>query len=192
MIRIAVVDDHPALRTGLRTVFDEEPGFVFVGGNPGDEESLWPLLKRTAPDVVLLDYHLAHGDGLQLCAQIKRLLLPPRVLVYSAYAGDTLALGARLAGADGLVDKRVGAREMLDAIRRVHRGERLLPDPSPYVLGEAVAQLGADDAPVVGMLLDGASPAEIGEALRVSPTEAQTRIRRILGRLRLEIPSAAS
>jgi DNA-binding NarL/FixJ family response regulator len=64
MIRIAVIDDHPALRAGLRTVIDAEPGLVFVGESAGDEESVWPLLRRTEPDLILLDYHLPHGDGL--------------------------------------------------------------------------------------------------------------------------------
>ena len=44
MIRVVVVDDHPALRAGLHTVLDSEPGIVFAGESSGDEESLWPLL----------------------------------------------------------------------------------------------------------------------------------------------------
>ena len=92
MIRIAIVDDHPALRAGLRTVIDAEPGLVFAGESNGQEESLWPLLRRTRPDLVLLDYHLPESDGLQLCYRIKRQITPPKVLVYSAYASPALAL----------------------------------------------------------------------------------------------------
>ena len=74
MIRVAMVDDHPALRAGPKTVLDAEPGLV-VAGVATNREQLWPMLRRTAPDVVLLDYHLRDGDGLVLCRQIKAVAL---------------------------------------------------------------------------------------------------------------------
>ncbi len=94
MIRVVVIDDHPALRAGLHTVLDAEPGLVFAGESDGDEESVWPLLNRTTPDLALLDYHLPHGDGLQLCYRIKQRVPTPKVIVFSAYAGPALALPA--------------------------------------------------------------------------------------------------
>ena len=51
MIRVVVVDDHPALRAGLQTVLDSEPGIVYAGESNGEEESLWPLLRRVEPDL---------------------------------------------------------------------------------------------------------------------------------------------
>ena len=153
MIRIAVIDDHPALRAGLRTVIDAEPGLVFVGESAGDEETVWPLLKRTDPDLLMLDYHLPDRDGLQLCHRIKHGVTPPKVLVYSAYASPALAVPAMLARADGLVDKGLGARELFEAIRQVHRGDRLIAAPSNFVLREALEKLDDSDRPVVGMLL---------------------------------------
>ena len=127
MIRVVVIDDHPALRAGLHTVLDAEPGIVFAGESDGDEESVWPLLNRTTPDLALLDYHLPHGDGLQLCYRIKQRVPAPKVIVFSAYAGPALALPATLAKADGILDKGVPARDLFEAIRLVNRGERLLP-----------------------------------------------------------------
>jgi len=122
MIRIVIVDDHPALRAGLHTVIDSEPGLVFAGESSGSEESLWPLLRSVRPDVVLLDYHLPKGDGLQLCYRITRERPAPRVAIFSAYAGPELLVAARLAGAAALLGKGMGARELFEAIRRVKRG----------------------------------------------------------------------
>ena len=49
MIRVVVVDDHPALRAGLQTVLESEPGIVYAGESDGVEESVWPLLRRVEP-----------------------------------------------------------------------------------------------------------------------------------------------
>ena len=101
MIRVVVIDDHPALRAGLHTVLESEPGIVYAGESDGGEESLWPLLRRVEPDVVLLDYHLPKGDGLQLCYRIKQNIPAPAVIIFSAYASPDLLLPAQLAKADG-------------------------------------------------------------------------------------------
>ncbi len=183
MIRIVVIDDHPALRAGVRTVIDSEPGLVYVGESNGTEESVWPLLRRTNPDLVLLDYHLPSTDGLQLCHHIKRQLTPPRVLVYSAYASPPLALPAMLAQADGLIDKGLPARDLFESIRMVCRGERLIPEISRYLLAEALEQLDEEDRPMVGMLLDGATDNEIAGVLNIAPSDVENATRRILARL---------
>ena len=122
MIRIVVVDDHPALRAGLQTVLESEPGIVYAGESDGGEESLWPLLRRVEPDVVLLDYHLPKGDGLQLCYRIKQHVPAPAVIIFSAYASPDLQLPAQLAKADALLNKGVGARELFESIRGCRRG----------------------------------------------------------------------
>ena len=137
MIRVVVIDDHPALRAGLHAVLDAEPGIVFAGESDGDEESVWPLLNRTKPDLALLDYHLPHGDGLQLCYRIKQQVPAPKVIVFSAYAGPALTLPATLARADGLLDKGVPARDLFEAIRLVNRGERLLDPVSRSAMQDA-------------------------------------------------------
>jgi CheY-like chemotaxis protein len=62
------------------------------------------MLRRTAPDVVLLDYHLPDGDGLIRCRQMKHLIPAPRVIVYSAHTNDRLRLAAIVAGAGGALN----------------------------------------------------------------------------------------
>ena len=190
MIRVVVIDDHPALRAGLHTVLDAEPGIVFAGESDGDEQTVWPLLNRTEPDLVLLDYHLPRGDGLQLCYRIKQRVPAPKVLVFSAYAGPALALPATLARADGLLDKGVPARDLFEAIRLVNRGERLLEPISRAVMGDAEQRLEPDDLPLLAMLLDGTGEREIAAVLRREPRDIHHGVQRILSRLRLEVTSA--
>jgi DNA-binding NarL/FixJ family response regulator len=192
MIRVLIVDDHPALRAGLHAVLDAEPGIVFAGESAGDEESVWPAINGARPDLLLLDYHLPRGDGLQLCYRVKQQVPAPRVIVFSAYASPSLALPARLAQADGLLAKDVGARDLFHAIRAVHGGERPLPPVSVTVLEEALDRLEPEHAPLVGMLLDGAGESDVADTLHMERRDVRHAVHRILRALRLDIPSAHS
>ncbi len=192
MIRVAVVDDHPALRAGLQTVLDSEPHIVFVGGSDGAEEHVWPMLNFVRPDVLLLDYHLPRGDGLQLCYRIKQDVYAPRVIIFTAYASPTLALPATLARADGILAKGAGARDLLRAIRLVYAGEQVLPPVSARVLEEASEDLLGDDRALVGMMLDGASEADVAQTLRMPPRDVRHSVQRILSALRLDVPTACA
>src|SRR3954451_11468298 len=92
-VRVVVVDDHAAIRMGLRAAIDSRPPLVCVGV-AADGEQLAPLLYRTRPDVVILDYDLPRANGLELCRRVKADVPAPAVLLYSAYADAVLALAA--------------------------------------------------------------------------------------------------
>jgi DNA-binding NarL/FixJ family response regulator len=180
--RIAVLDDHPAVRLGLERLLRREPGFGPVAA-VGSERDLMQVVAREDVDVAVLDYGLADGDGLAVCQRLKQRARPPRVVVYSAYAGPGMMVPAAIAQADAVVGKAEPVGVLLDAIRRVARGERLLPPPRPELLEAAGARLGVDDAPVVAMLLAGASMGEIARTLALDEAAVVRRARRIIGRL---------
>ncbi|HEX2104277.1 MAG TPA: response regulator transcription factor [Solirubrobacteraceae bacterium] len=190
MIRVLLVDDHIALRAGLTAVLDAEPGIVPLDAATS-EDDLWPALRRTRPDVVLLDYHLPGRDGVALCRQVKRTLPPPKVLLYSAYADASLAIPALLAGADGVVHKGAPAGELYEALRLVAKGRRVLPPLSRELLSGAGARLDPEDLPVLGMVLDETPRGEVARTLRLEPASLDARIDRMLDRLRVEVPSGA-
>jgi DNA-binding NarL/FixJ family response regulator len=186
MIRILLVDDHPALRAGLTAVLRAEPGLVPLG-TAADEEELWPALNRTKPDVVVLDYHVPPADGLQLCRRMKRQIPAPKVLLYSAYADAQLVIPAQLAGADGVVNKGAPAAELYDAIRTVARGERVMPPLSRELLDDASGRLDSEDLPILGMALDGTPESEIARTLGVSNEDLTRRLDRMISRLKVEV-----
>ena len=133
MIRVLVVDDHPVLRAGLEAVLRAEPGFRCVGGAE-DGTSMWRLLRRTRPDVVILDHRLGQEDGIELCRALKAEPVPPAVLLYTADPGAALEREALAAGASGLVDKAVDVDVLFDAIRVAgRRGEGGSPSSAAAV-----------------------------------------------------------
>ena len=127
MIRVAVVDDHHAVRLGLRAALLSEPGLEAVGSATSAAEAD-ALLYRTRPDVVLLDYQLPGADGLTLCRRIKSDVPAPGVVLYSAFADAAMTVPAIVAGVDAIVHKASQTRDLFDAIRRAARGDTTLPE----------------------------------------------------------------
>lgn len=188
MIRILIVDDHPAMRAGLSAVLRAEPSLVPLNA-AASADDLWPTLNRTKPDVVVLDYHLPGDDGLVLCRRIKRQLPAPAVVLYSAYADASLMIPARLAGIDALISKSAPAGELYDAIRRVALGQRVLPPVSRELLDAAASKLAPDELPILGMTLEDTPVSEMATALGLQPNEVVHRIDRMIKRLKIEIPA---
>ena len=187
MIRTLIVDHHPALTAGVKVVLEAERDMVVVG-DTGALDELLPLLRRTRPDVVLLDCHPPKVAGLRACRLVKCLLPAPRVLIYSAYADERLRVAARVAGADGLLDKNSSALDLVQAIRGVHSGRRLLGTIEPIDVQDAARLLDRQEARILAMLLDDALPSEIAVALSMSPASVGRRVHDILGRLCAEPP----
>ena len=130
MLRVAVLDDHPAVLAGLQRLLDSTADLKAVAVADNAPQLLREL-DSVGPDVVVLDYDLARGDGLTLCQTLKERVRPPAVVIYSAYAGAGLAISSRLAGADALVDKRAPASELIETIRRVAAGEPAITMSQP-------------------------------------------------------------
>jgi two-component system response regulator DevR len=186
MIRLLIVDDHPAMRAGLTAVLRAEPGIIPLG-TASSEDDLGTMLTRTKPDVVLLDYHLPGADGLKLCRRLKRDIPAPAVLLYSAYADSSMVVPAILAGADGLLNKSAPAPELFDALRAVARGDRVLP-PVPRALLESAGQrVAPEDLPILAMMVDGTPIVEVAEAMRADVRDVARRVDVMIERLRVEI-----
>lgn len=191
MINVAIVDDHDAVRIGLHTALQSEPGLVPVG-TAANAAELAPLLYRTRPDIVLLDYNLPDIDGLTICREIKAGALAPGVILYSAFADGSMTIPGIVAGADGILDKGVPARELFAAIRDVVGGGHALPPISPEQLQAASAVLVDEDLPILGMLIDGTSRNDIADTLRLDHAAVTRRIRRMLDQLTDSVPSPAA
>ena len=158
MTRIAVVDPQPAVRAGLAMLLRTEPGLVPVGAANGVHDGL-ELVERLRPAVVLLEQHLPDGDGLSLCRRLKALPHPPRVILYTANPVGALVLLARVACADGLVDKSSSPEVLFEAIRVVARGGTSMPPLDPEQMDAAAHRIDPEDLALLAMLVDEPPPA---------------------------------
>ena len=189
MIRVVIVDDHQAIRLGLHTAIRSEPGLVPAGAAATAAE-LAPLLYRSRPDVILLDYNLPDVDGLTVCHDVKAQPLAPGVILYSGFADDSMTVPALVAGADGILNKGVPARDLFEAIREISAGGNALPPISSEQLQAASTALDDEDLPILGMLIDHTPTNEIADTLHIEHATLKRRIGRMLGHLTASVRPA--
>jgi DNA-binding NarL/FixJ family response regulator len=182
MIRCVVADDHPAVLAGLVGLLRSEPGFVPVQA-VGSAEDAMREVSRHAPDLALIDYNLPDRDGLVLCCDLKALPAPPRVVLYSAFAGPRLSLAAIVAGAEAVVPKGVPVDEMFELLRGVARGALSRPVAPPGVVEHCVQRLDATDIPIFGMAMARTPLDEIAAVTGDEVDGIRRRIRSLVERL---------
>ena len=127
---------------------------------------------------------------LRACCLVKCLLPAPRVLIYSAYADDRMHVAARVAGADGLLVNNSSALDLVQAVRGVHSGRRLIEPIEPGDLQDATRLLDRQEAQILAFRLDDLSPSEIAVGLSMPPATIGRRVNDILDRLCVESWSA--
>jgi DNA-binding NarL/FixJ family response regulator len=182
VIRVLVVDDHPALRTGLEGLLTGE-GDMDCVGTVGGAGGLLDEVRSRRPDVVVLDYALGDADGLSTCFRLKQERDAPVVVLYSAYADAVFAVPAAIAQADATVGKSAPVGELLRAIRRGAAGATPRAHLDPELIEAASARLAIEDLPVASMLLGATPVADIAQVLGLPVAEVRSRALRIIGRL---------
>ncbi len=182
--RVFSVDPHPVVAAGLQALGSASGEFALVGATGCCEEAPEQIASARA-DVVLLDPELLGDEGLTLCRRIKMMQPAPRVLFYTAAAqASGFALQARVAGADGMIDKAVAPGDLIAAVRLVASGHSVLPPLDPAELEAAAHRVEPDDLALLAMLADRTPPAEVAETLRMDGRGLARRIERMLPRLR--------
>jgi DNA-binding NarL/FixJ family response regulator len=183
VIRVAVVDAHPAMRAGLEAFLRTLPGVVVVGTAAGDAE-LWPLLYRARPDVVVVD-----DPALALRVTARR--PAPRVVICAQRTGGDALMAARMAGADALVDKAAELRELGHAVREAAAGRPVLPRITPRAQARAAARLGPVDRAIFAMTLAGTAPADVAATVGLGLPALQARTGGIVTALGTHVPADA-
>lgn len=127
-IRVLIVDDHDVVRLGLQLLFSRMEQYEVIAEAKNAREAVEMALE-TRPDLILMDVRLPDKSGIEACREILQFHPGTKVLMLTSYGDEEAVMASLIAGARGFVVKEIKSGELLDAIRRVTRGEYLL-DPT--------------------------------------------------------------
>jgi two-component system response regulator DevR len=127
-VRVFLLDDHEVVRRGLHELIETADDLTMVGWAETATEAL-EKLPTIRPDVAILDVRLPDGNGIEVCREIRSEHPEIQCLMLTSYADDEALFSSIMAGAAGFVLKQIRGSDLVDAVRRVARGESLL-DPA--------------------------------------------------------------
>ena len=145
MIRIAIVDDHPMVRAGLRQFFSDQPDFSVVGEAANGREAL-DIVRRGELDVILMDIAMPDHGGVDALAAIKARAPDLPVLILSGFPEAHYATTLLRQGASGYLNKDCDPEEIVKAIRTVCRGRKYITAGVAEQLAEGLGR--SDDKPL--------------------------------------------
>lgn len=193
-VTVVVTDDQPLMRSALAVILTGAG--IDVVGEAGSGDEAVAVVRRTRPDVVLMDVRMPGRDGLSATAELMVGDQPTRVLVLTTFDHDEYLYGALRAGAAGFLLKNSTPEELVRAVQRVAAGESVLDPavtarvvarytsrPSPDVEVDRRLRLTERELDVLTLLSRGLTNNEIAAALGVGDATAKTHVSHVLMKL---------
>jgi DNA-binding NarL/FixJ family response regulator len=183
-VRVVIVDDHPVVRFGLSAIITLQPDME-VAGEAGSGEEACTICAERAVDVVLMDLRLPGLSGVDAIRKIRAASPDIRVIVLTTYEGDEDIRRALAAGAQAYLLKGMSHTDVTAAIRKVHSGGRVIPQPVSKALADQPphSHLSAREVEVLELIAHGFSNKEIGRALGITEATVKWHVNLILHRL---------
>ncbi len=191
--RLLIVDDHPVVRQGLRSLLGLHPDLEIVG-DAEDGAQVLPFLAEHPVDVILLDIQMKEQTGIQVARRVRAAYPNIKIVLLTTYDDESLLREAMEAGVHGYLLKSVSHETLPDAIRAVMRGEKLL---SPKLVTTVMDQyqklaqsqakkdagLTPDELQVLAALAEGASNKDLGETFFWSEATVKRRVQEIVEKM---------
>lgn len=193
-ISVLIVDDHPIVRQGLRTLLELQNDMV-VAGEAVNGRNAVDLTARLNPDVVLMDLVMPELDGISATRQIKALNQHARVIALTSFVEDEKIIPAIQAGTVSFLLKDVSPVELMEAVRAAYQGEaRLHPTVIQKLMQQVTshpaagskhpeADLTERELDVLRLVAEGLSNREIASKLVISEKTVKTHISNLLSKL---------
>jgi len=183
-IRILSVDDHPLLREGVGALIDNQKDMRLVAEASNGREAI-KQFRSYRPDVTLMDVKMPEMDGMNALIAIRSEFPDARIIVLTAYAGDALCMRAMNAGARAYLLKDNARKDLLDTIRAVHAGKKLIHTE----VASELASHATDDAlsereiEVLSLVAGGNSNKLIADQLKITLETVKGHVKSILSKL---------
>ena len=194
-VRVYLLDDHEIVRRGLRELLELEDDLEIVGesGSAEEAERRIPALR---PDVAILDARLPDGSGIEVCRHVRAVDPSIAGLILTSFDDERALAAAVLAGAAGYLLKDIHGADLVEAIRSVAAGKRLLSDDDVAGFTESVA-LGSSADPRLRSLTpqerrillhvaQGLTNRQIGQELFLAEKTVKNYITAVLAKLGME------
>jgi DNA-binding NarL/FixJ family response regulator len=184
---VLIVDDHSAIREGLKSVLRDSREFT-VAGEAEDAEHAMSLVDSLRPGIVILDISIPGLSGIRVAEKIRHVSPATRIVVYTMHAELGLQTGMAEAGASAYVLKGEPLARLLDALRATRDGKTLVPE-SAAVSGEAeqdLRNLSRREREIFLMLAEGRSIKQAAFDLGLSPKTVETYKYRLMRKLNID------
>ncbi len=193
--RVLIADDHPLIRSGLRSLLSREREFEVVGEAADGYQAL-ELVEQLKPDIIMLDVSMPRLNGIDVARKISETAPSTRVIIVSIHSDEGYVLRALRAGAKGYLLKASPEGDILNAVRTVAAGHAYLsPEMSRLLVEEYVREMrerGVEDSydllsirekEILQLLVSGSSNRQIADMIHVSVATVETHRSNILQKL---------
>jgi DNA-binding NarL/FixJ family response regulator len=198
MTTVLIADDEDLMRAGLIELLTADPGIQVIGEAATGREAI-ALVRRLAPDVVLMDVRMPDLDGIAATSELAVTAPEAKVLILTTFEQDDYVFGALRAGASGFLLKRTRPEDLIAAVHTIADGDALLSpsvtrrvidrmarQPVPDLAGQArLAGLTQREREVLALIARGLSNREIAAKLFIEESTIRTHVKRILLKLGL-------
>lgn len=195
VIRIYLLDDHEIVRRGLRELLELEDDVEVVGESGSAEEAV-RRIPALRPDVALLDARLPDGSGVEVCRQVRAIDSRIVGLILTSFDDEQALVAAVLAGAAGYLLKDIHGQDLVQTIRRVARGERLIDESAIHRVQETLSPSGPADPRlrsltpqerrILALVAQGMTNRQIGAELFLAEKTVKNYITALLAKLGME------
>ena len=183
-IRILVVDDHSIVRTGLISLLGTKDGLQVVGEASTGDEAI-EKARTTHPDVIVMDLMMPGKDGAATTAEIHRTNPDIRILILTSFATPDLIADALDSGASGALLKSSSNGELIDAIRTVAAGRRVVADDIEQLIGKdpPIAKLSQRQSEILESITRGLTNQEMSKQFGISPNSVKRHLQILFDKL---------
>jgi DNA-binding NarL/FixJ family response regulator len=183
-LRILTVDDHPLVRQGINSIVTSEPGMSVVAEASTGYEGV-EKFRQHKPDVTLMDLRLPDMSGIDALAAIRMEFRDARIVILTTFEGDVEVQRALKAGASGYVLKSMWRKELVEMIRRVAGGRKVV---DPEIAVQMSSYLGDEmlterEIEVLERIPAGMRNCDIADQLFISEETVKVHVRHILEKL---------
>jgi DNA-binding NarL/FixJ family response regulator len=185
-IRVMLVDDHPAFRTGMAALIENEPDLKVVA-EAGDGQEAIRIYREKEPDVVLMDLRLPGMGGAEATLSIRKEFPDARVIVLTTFDTDEDIYRAIQSGAKSYLLKDTPNVELAKTIRAVFDGQQILPPKVANRLANRLqrADLSEIEMEVLQLLIKGRSNKEMATSLSVTEDTVKARLKTLFSKLKV-------